>query len=171
MHWSRYYGCYYFYLCRRNVQNTITVIRWSLYESLDLLEELERFFTSLDSHEKFGKEALEPIDYFEDYEIERLYEHEDRTQSWEEFFKKSDFRLSSLCFRWAHSRTNNQYSLILHNPVPQSKALYSWNGPVLFLNTIVLRNLLEYLQYAHRLAVNQPEEEAESEDLVSEEMD
>ena len=168
MAWSQYHSVYYFYLCRKNTQNTITVIRWSLYESLELLDQLERFFKSLDSHEKFGKEALQPIDYFDDYEIERLYEHEDRTQTWEEFFKESDFRLSSICFRWAHSKTTNMYSLILHNPVPQSKALYSWTGPTLFLNTVVLRNLLEYLQYAHKLAVNQPQDVDEDEDSLDE---
>ena len=93
MAYNSYHSCNYFYLARKGSKGTVSVIRWSLYESLDLLEELEKFLRSYDKHPKKTRESGQLIDYFTGKPT-RAYEHHDR--KWTNYWQAPDLGLEHI---------------------------------------------------------------------------
>ena len=99
MAYNNYHSCHYFYLARKGTQGTVSVIRWSFYESLDLLEELEKFLKSYETRPRKPKEAGQLIDYFGGIDS-RAYEHHMR--QWADYWRAPDLSLEHILIRFGH---------------------------------------------------------------------
>ena len=156
MTWSEYHGCYFVYMCRENVKKGISVLRWSILESGELLVHLETFLKNLENHPKTGKQALEILDMFKEKES-NLFEHE--MKNWSQYWKAPDFETDNLRIRWSYRKSTNSYTLILHSPVRDDRKLKNWEGPQFYLNVPSIKALVLFLRFAQKEGKGKLEDE------------
>ena len=157
MYFNEYHGCYYFYISRVNETGKLSVIKFSYFESLNVLELLERFLESweiyVDSAVTSGEWKL--IDYFEGRDPERAFEGHEKDMS--KYWENPDLSTENLKIRFSTKRDRNTYTLLLHQPVPHKDTrAYVWHGPVFYINLAGMRTLVQYLREMHRQAMVPP---------------
>ena len=149
--WTKYGKCLYVNLMRKNDKNSrgLTVVRFSIYESYNLLAELENFLRTHDSHPTVGVDSLKPLDIFEG-KMDRLTEH--LKADWINYWAKPDFELDRISLRWFYKKGTNRYGCFLHNAVNEARRVQhkNWHGPSIALGVEGIRMLVLYLRTIHR---------------------
>ena len=97
MEFNKYNSCNYIYLSRSYGKSDISIVRWSFFESLRLLDELEKFLQSYYDHPKTGMDSLTLISYFDGKDPKRAYEHEQK--NWVEYWSQPDLSCEGLMVR------------------------------------------------------------------------
>ena len=158
MAFDEFTGCYFLYMSRETNTGNLSTIKWSYFESLTVLEEIEKFLLSYERHPQTGVEALELLDYFHGKAADRAYANE--AKNWEEYWKDADLALENVKLRFVHRRASNSYTLLLHQPVRSAQARnYQWGGPIFYINMAGMRTLVAYLRHAHNEAMYDPPSE------------
>jgi len=140
--------------------NTVTVIRFSTYEALSIIDEVNEVLKEIDSQPKDNRTELIP--YFLDKSPGRAFEHEE--QDGATFWKNADLVLPSVRIRFGFNRVSGSYEMHLHCPVSESikrDHLKNWIGPVQILNVPSMRLLISYLEHGLQLALFEPDSDSE----------
>ena len=149
MQYNDYVGTNMFYMCRTTETGGLSIIKWCYFESLPLLDLIEKFLASWDRHKALGGSAHQLIDFFDGKDEQRAYEHEGK--DWKAYFENADLATESLRVRFGKRRGTNSYTMLLHQPVePKEPKTYVWHGPRFYLSLTGLRNLVHYLRVKHR---------------------
>ena len=159
MAWNSFHSCYFIFLARENSGKSLSVLRWSMFESLGLLDHLVNFLISYDNRPKTGSAAMGLLDVFKGKE-QKLYEHEEK--NWIKYWKNPDFATDNVSIRWCHRKSTHSYTMILHSPVREEKKLKDWDGPQLWMSIDSVRMLVAFMRHARKQMLYEPTEDKEN---------